>query len=113
MIGPRQKGNWKNSGKSSKVLVTSIFLFSQNVFNVIIFGGVKTCLLAIGNIVGTAYADDKLYVTEKLKFGLGRVENAVVKEENSGYQHFFSFPTMFSKDFFFKVVKIQYCVVKS
>ena len=34
-----------------------------------------------------------------------RVQNTVGKEENAAYQHFFPFPTVFSKAFFFKVVK--------
>ena len=35
-----------------------------------------------------AFADDKIIVTQKLKFVLGRVENIVGKGENAGYQHF-------------------------
>ena len=38
-----------------------------------------------------ALADDKINVTEKLKFVLGSVENIVRKGENAGYQLFFSF----------------------
>ena len=52
-----------------------------------------------------AFADDNLNVYQKLKFALGKVENIVVKGENAGYQHFSPFPTMFSKDLFFRVVK--------
>ena len=37
-------------------------------------------------------ADDKIYVTEKLKFVLGRVENIMGKGENAGHQHFLLFP---------------------
>ena len=60
-----------------------------------------------------AFADDKINVTEKLKFVLGRLENMVDKGENAGYyQHFPLFPSMFSKGFF-KVVKSQVCVTKS
>ena len=44
-------------------------------------------------------------VTEKLKTVLGRVENIVRKGENTSYQHF-SFPTMFSKDFFSGSLKV-------
>ena len=58
-----------------------------------------------------AFADNKINVTEKLKFILGRVQNIVGKGENDGYQHFQLFPTMFSKGFFFKVVKSWDCVV--
>ena len=43
------------------------------------------------------FADDKINVTKKLKFVLGRVEKNVVKGENPGYQHFLLFTTMFSK----------------
>ena len=39
-----------------------------------------------------AFADDKIIVTEKLKFVLGRAENIVGKGENAGYQHFLVFP---------------------
>ena len=35
-----------------------------------------------------AFADDKIDVTQKLKFHLGKVENIVGKGENAGYQHF-------------------------
>ena len=38
------------------------------------------------------FADDKINVTEKLKFVLGRVKNIVAKGENAGYQHFLLFP---------------------
>ena len=59
------------------------------------------------------FAGDKINVTQKLNFILGRLENIVGKGENAGYQHFFPFPTMFSKDFFLRVVKSQDCVIKS
>ena len=36
-------------------------------------------------------ADNKMNVTEKLKFLLGRVENIVGRGENAGYQHFLLF----------------------
>ena len=61
-----------------------------------------------------AYADDKINVTQKLKFALGRVENIVEKGENAGYQHFLLFvPTMFSRGFFLRVLKSWDCVVKN
>ena len=44
-----------------------------------------------------AFADDKMNVTEKLKFVLGMVENIVGKGENAGYQHFLLFPQCFQK----------------
>ena len=43
------------------------------------------------------FADDKIYVIQKLKFVLGRLENILVKGENAGYQHFLLFPQCFQK----------------
>ena len=39
-----------------------------------------------------AFADKKIFVTEKLKFVSGRVQNFDGKGENAGYQHFLIFP---------------------
>ena len=57
-------------------------------------------------------ADDKISVTEKLKFVLERVENIVGKRENAGCQHFLFFPQCFQKASFFKVVKSRDCVIQ-
>ena len=57
-----------------------------------------------------AFADNKINMTKELEFVLGREENIVGKEENSGYQHF---PTMFSKAFFSRGVRSQDYVGKS
>ena len=43
------------------------------------------------------FADDKIRVTRKLKFVVGRLENIVGKRENAERQHFFPFPAMFPK----------------
>ena len=59
-----------------------------------------------------ASADDKINVTEKLKFDLERVENIMGKGENAGYQHFHLFHNVF-KGFLNRVVKSRDCVVKS
>ena len=59
------------------------------------------------------FANDKINVTPKLIFVFGRVENIVGKGENAVYQHFLLFPQCFQKDFLFKVIKSQDCVVKS
>ena len=56
-----------------------------------------------------AFADDKIYMTQKLKFDLGRVENLVGKGENAGNQHFLLFPQCFQKVSF----KSRDCVVKT
>ena len=50
-----------------------------------------------------AFADDKINVTEKLKFVLKRVENILGKGENAGYRHF-----LFS-NYVFKRLYIQGC----
>ena len=41
------------------------------------------------------FADDKINVTGKHRFILGKVENIVGKGENAGYQHFLHFPRCF------------------
>ena len=58
------------------------------------------------------FADDKIILTQKLKFLFGRVENIVGKGENAGDQHFLLFPTLFSKAFFSRGIKSWDCVVK-
>ena len=47
-----------------------------------------------------AFADNKINVTEKLKFILARVENFVGKRDNAGFQHFLHFPQCFQKAFY-------------
>ena len=47
-----------------------------------------------------AFADDKVTVTDKLKFVLGQIENMVGKGENAGYQHFLVFQQCFQKSSF-------------
>ena len=42
-----------------------------------------------------AFGDDKINVTEKLKFVSARVKNIVGKGENAGNQHFLVFPLCF------------------
>ena len=44
-----------------------------------------------------AFADDKINVTQTLKFVLGRKEKIVGKGENAAYQHFLLFPQCFQK----------------
>ena len=43
------------------------------------------------------FADNRIYVKEKLKFDLGRVEKFVGKGENADNQHFHLFPQCFPK----------------
>ena len=51
------------------------------------------------------FADDK--INEMEKFLLGRVEDIVGKGENAGLPAFSPFPTMFSKGFFYRVIKVM------
>ena len=53
-----------------------------------------------------ALADDKINVTEILKYVLGRVENIMRKGKNAGYQHFLLFP-VFSKAFSLGSLKVE------
>ena len=57
-------------------------------------------------------ADNKIDVTENLKFVFGRAENIVGKRKKCWLPAFSPFPTVFSKGFFPGVVKSQDCVVK-
>ena len=53
-----------------------------------------------------AFEDDKINITNKLKFISRRVENIVGKGENAGYQHFFLFPPCFQKISFSWLLKV-------
>ena len=53
-----------------------------------------------------AFADVKIIVTQKLKLGLGRVENIFGKGENAGNQHFLLFQQCFLKLSFPEVLKV-------
>ena len=62
------------------------------------------------NILGLpklkAFADNKIKVTENLKFVLWRIENIVGKGENAGYQHFLLFPQCLLKASFSGASKV-------
>ena len=53
-----------------------------------------------------AFADNKINVTQKLKFDLGRVENVLGKGVNAGYQQFRLFPQCFQKASFSRLLKV-------
>ena len=53
-----------------------------------------------------AFADDKINVTEKLKFVLGQIENIVGKGENAGYEQISPFPQGFQKSSFPRWLKV-------
>ena len=93
--------------RNYKMLGTCICSSSHNVFSVAFFpeamklrivwlkvnSSLNDKILALTKL--KAFADDKIIVTQRLKFILGRVENIVGKEENAGYQHFFHLPQCF------------------
>ena len=54
-----------------------------------------------------AFADDKINVNKKLKFGLEKEENFVEKGENAGYQHFLLFPQCFQQPSFLGSLKVR------
>ena len=84
------------------MLVTSIFSFTHNVFNSLLYSKKSEDLSKL-----KAFAEDKINVTEKIIFAFGWVENIVGKGENAGYQHFLVFPPCFQKASYtgsFKVV---------
>ena len=58
-----------------------------------------------------AFADDRKNVAGKMKFVLGMIKNIVGKGEKCWLPAFSPFPTMFSKGFFFRVVKSRDCMV--
>ena len=47
-----------------------------------------------------AFADDKINVTEKMKFVYRKIENIEGKGENAGYQHFLLFQQCFQNTSF-------------
>ena len=42
-------------------------------------------------------ADDKINVSQEIKFVVYKIQNIVGKGENAGYQHFLLFPQCFKK----------------
>ena len=53
-----------------------------------------------------AFADDKIKVTEKLKFVLERVENIVGRGENAAFQHFLLVSQCFQKASYTRSLKV-------
>ena len=76
----------KHSGQKAKMMVTSIFSLT-------LYQTTKSS----DQSKLKALADDKINVTQKLKFVSGRVENILGKGENAGYQHFLLLPKCFQK----------------
>ena len=53
-----------------------------------------------------AFEDNNLDIVQVMKYVFDRVENILGKGENAGYQHFLLFPTIFSEDYIFSVLKV-------
>ena len=107
-----------------KLLILSNFTFFHNIF-LMVFSSMcsneyiqrkgltqyqTTKILDKSNLI--AFADNKINVIEKPKFHSKRVENYVEKRRKCWLQAFSPFPAMFSKDYFFKVIKSWNCVVE-
>ena len=76
--------------------MSSANAFSLVLSKIVLFGkGLNDMILHKSKMKD--FADDKMNVTQKLNFVLGRVENIVGKGENAGYQHFLLFPQCFQK----------------
>ena len=60
-----------------------------------------------------AFADNKDKCESKIEICFRKSRKHCVKKRKCWLPAFSPFPTMFSKGFFFKVVKIRDCVVKS
>ena len=93
------------------MLVTRILSFSHNVFKRFFSNVIKSqdCVvksnpLLKGNTVGLfKFADDKINLTEEYEFVSERIAIIVGNTEIADYQHFFSYPTMFSKSLFVRM----------
>ena len=85
----------KHCGKKEKLLVTSNFSFSNSVFKRLELQTRKNQGLFGKGL--RAFTYDRINLSEKLKFVLGRVENREGKGENAGYQDFLRFPQCFLK----------------
>ena len=82
-------------GKRKKMLVTSIFSFSQSVFQSLLHVQLFNPLQDNNFLDWTkfkAFADDNLFVAKIMISAFDRIEiNIVGKGENAGYQHFLLF----------------------
>ena len=90
-------------GKQKMLVTYQDFLLFLQCFQRLCFSGSLKVFFSLPNNTYSdwsllkVFADDKLKVTEKLKFVLERVENIVGKGENAGNQHFLLFPQCFLK----------------
>ena len=82
----------------------------KNYINFFFFDGVSLNSLPNNKILDwsklKAFADDKINVTENLKFVLRNVENIVEKGKNAGYQHFHLLPRCFKEASFSGSLKV-------
>ena len=110
----RQKTLWEKK----KLLITSNFSFSHSVFKRLIFQGhQKVSLRGNGLTLHkfldlsklNAFAEDKIKVTQYLKFVLESIENIVERGEYAGYQHFLLFPQCFKDGSFSGSLKSRCC----
>ena len=93
-----------------KILVTSIFFFSENAFKTFCVGSSVGSLkprMANDKILDwskmKAFADDNK-CDSKIEICQWKDRKHLGKGENAGHQHFLFFPTMFSKGYFLRVL---------
>ena len=95
--------------EKEKLLITSNFSLSLSVFKRLFSQGHQKVSLS-GNGLNQsnlkALADDKINVTENLKFVMGRVENMEGNGENIGYQCFLLFQQCIQKASFSRSLKV-------
>ena len=89
--------------KTGIIILATLNLSSANAFNLV---KAKILLFGKGLTKLKAFADNKINVTEKLKFVLDVVENIMGKGENAGYQQFLLFPQCFPKASFSRSSKV-------
>ena len=103
-----------------KIKIVACKLFHFGVQNLLFQKGLKYEKNSLSDNKAPAFSklktfpDDKLNVTLNIKFIFYRVINIKGKGENAGYQDLLplSFPTMFSKGFRFRAIKIPHFVPK-
>ena len=96
---------FENIMGKEKMVINSFVPFPQNAFysikmENIVWPAVNLYAIAlnfVNSLPKKTFADDKINITEKFKFVLGRVESIVGKRENAGYQDFLLFPQWFQK----------------
>ena len=111
-----QGHSFQKNGRCRGIWVTNTFCFgSCNFARVLLIEHSLTISSPKDKILDQSkwktFTDQKINVSQKLKFLFGRVENIVGNGENAVYQHFLFFHNVF-KAFLLRIVKSQDSVLK-